>query len=782
MKYIRNYYDYIVCFLILVFVVFHDMSIFLISGTHTNHAGFDMLSWYGIFQYFFESASSGILPYWNPYSHGGEPFYFLYSMSRLLDPLIIMPVILTKLFSPDLLFIYHWHHAVRLFFFLLGQFLLIKYLFKGKFITIVLFVMAITPVVITITYFSTRKIDTICWVPWIILFAIRAYKENSGKMILLSSYFLGMYIGANNYFAIFFLTFCAIFLFFFVITDYREIWSFLKGNSLYIVAGFAIVCLLSLPLIVANIDKGSIFPVLRLFGVRDLLDQFLSTGSFYQPFEKTFAAHSENVNIYAGAYMPLNRLMEVILITFLNGNADADEPFFLLCGILIATKFRYRIHLLLTCVVLALFAAGDTFIYRFFYKLIPVFKMIRHTDGYIDIYQILKLIFIGFGIFVFLEDNHKTKWFKIIISSAILVVFYYIGLLTPSYYYLLILPLFFLDFNRFKGLFSKIPFDNLKTPQQVRKVLLFVVLSVIVIGHYKHGFIKFTTPSLRAEAANTLNPIYNNDFKPRPIAYDPSRILCLPRPGYILLESYITKVSTAASTFLEPPTGKTAADIPYLKLCKDSVVGPRDIYWPRDYTALYLLGERNINSFLDVMGVGMDNIRFYPVGNVFSLDKQNVLKFFDDYYHDADPSKRRITEKVMFIEHSSGSYASNSINDKVYESIEQSVKLNFTYEVLSFNANRIKIRVNAMTDGFLLYNDTYDKHWRAYVNGEEQKVLVANTAFKAIELKKGEYVVDFKYKPILFDTAVKIYILINVIFFGYFIYILFRTTKKQDGK
>ena len=48
-----------------------------------------------------------------------------------------------------------------------------------------------------------------------------------------------------------------------------------------------------------------------LFGVRIYLinsfDRF-----FYQPFEKTLAAHSENVNIYAGAYMPLDSLKGVL--------------------------------------------------------------------------------------------------------------------------------------------------------------------------------------------------------------------------------------------------------------------------------------------------------------------------------------------------------------------------------------------------------------------------------------------------------------------------------------
>jgi len=591
-------------------------------------------------------------------------------------------------------------------------------------------------------------------------------------MILTAGYFIGIFIGASNYHFIYFLVFCVIFLFFFLITNYKRFWEFLKINYLAISGGVFVVCLLSLPLVAANMDKSSVFPVSRVFGVRDLLDQMLQSGMFYQPFGRTF----NSTSVYA-AYtkIPLHAMLNDLLKLFFNSRAD--EILFFLCGVIIA-RFRYKFHLILTIIILCFFAApGNIPIYSFFYEYFPILRMVRQVGGYTLIFATLKLIFIGYGIFAFLEINQGEKWwgkwYKITVISTTLVIFYYIGLLTPKYYYLLPLPLFFFPFDGIKRLFSQLQFCNPITPEQIRRALLFVLLLISGIGHYEGGFIRFTNASLRVDTENSLNPIYNNDFRPKPIVYNPSRILCLPRPGYILLEPFITKTTTALTTILEPPEGKTPADIPYLKLCKDSVVGPREIYWPKDYAYIYLLGEKNINPFIDIMGVNLNNIRFYSYDNIVRLDRQSVIKFFDSYYNNTQPAKTRITESVLFLEDNSKSYTQNDLKAIVEEKINNSQKNSFTYEVIGFNTNYIKIKVNTLADGFLLYNDMYDKYWKSYVEGKEQKILRANTAFKAIEIRKGNSVVEFRYNPVFFNVAVKVYVLINIIFLCFFIFIAF---------
>jgi hypothetical protein len=67
----------------------------LIDGTHTFRVR-DTVSWTAQFYFFVEAATKGIIPFWNPYNHGGEPFYFFISIFQFFNPLILLPILLAK--------------------------------------------------------------------------------------------------------------------------------------------------------------------------------------------------------------------------------------------------------------------------------------------------------------------------------------------------------------------------------------------------------------------------------------------------------------------------------------------------------------------------------------------------------------------------------------------------------------------------------------------------------------------------------------------------------------
>jgi uncharacterized membrane protein YfhO len=52
--------------------------------------------------------------------------------------------------------------------------------------------------------------------------------------------------------------------------------------------------------------------------------------------------------------------------------------------------------------------------------------------------------------------------------------------------------------------------------------------------------------------------------------------------------------------------------------------------------------------------------------------------------------------------------------------------------------------------GYLVLADTYYPGWRVAVNGEEQPILRANHAFRAVALPEGESHVAFRYDPLSF--------------------------------
>jgi uncharacterized membrane protein YfhO len=50
-------------------------------------------------------------------------------------------------------------------------------------------------------------------------------------------------------------------------------------------------------------------------------------------------------------------------------------------------------------------------------------------------------------------------------------------------------------------------------------------------------------------------------------------------------------------------------------------------------------------------------------------------------------------------------------------------------------------------DGVLVVFNSYEKGWRAEVNGNAARVLPADAAFQAIRLPAGEHAVELRYRP-----------------------------------
>jgi len=70
--------------------------------------------------------------------------------------------------------------------------------------------------------------------------------------------------------------------------------------------------------------------------------------------------------------------------------------------------------------------------------------------------------------------------------------------------------------------------------------------------------------------------------------------------------------------------------------------------------------------------------------------------------------------------------------------------------IINYKPTYIKINVNTAHPGFLVLSDSYYPGWNAYINGSRTDILRANYAFRAVELPKGENVVEFKYEPLSF--------------------------------
>lgn len=68
-------------------------------------------------------------------------------------------------------------------------------------------------------------------------------------------------------------------------------------------------------------------------------------------------------------------------------------------------------------------------------------------------------------------------------------------------------------------------------------------------------------------------------------------------------------------------------------------------------------------------------------------------------------------------------------------------------QFVSYEDQEVKIKTQSSNDGFLFLSDTYYPGWKAYVDGQEKKIYLANYAFRAVEVPKGDHEVIFRYEP-----------------------------------
>jgi hypothetical protein len=71
-------------------------------------------------------------------------------------------------------------------------------------------------------------------------------------------------------------------------------------------------------------------------------------------------------------------------------------------------------------------------------------------------------------------------------------------------------------------------------------------------------------------------------------------------------------------------------------------------------------------------------------------------------------------------------------------------------ETLSYGPNAMEYRVETGKECYLVFSEVYYPGWRAFVDGEEQEMLRADYAFRAIRLGPGTHSVRIRYTPLYF--------------------------------
>ena len=138
--------------------------------------GHDTLYWFfPVYHFFADNLLRGRFPYWNPFSHAGEPFYPVLLQLRMLEPVTFLSMALGSLFTSDLVTLFNWDRVARG---LLGS--LGAYLFLRQWATHWVTRISLIPVLLWSSFFlaalrQTGTIDGFISAPYVAYFLFRIF-------------------------------------------------------------------------------------------------------------------------------------------------------------------------------------------------------------------------------------------------------------------------------------------------------------------------------------------------------------------------------------------------------------------------------------------------------------------------------------------------------------------------------------------------------------------------------------------------------------------------------
>ncbi len=103
-----------------------------------------------------------------------------------------------------------------------------------------------------------------------------------------------------------------------------------------------------------------------------------------------------------------------------------------------------------------------------------------------------------------------------------------------------------------------------------------------------------------------------------------------------------------------------------------------------------------------------------------------------------------------------------------------------TVSFLIDRGERVKLRADVLTTGYLVLDDSYYPGWDARVDGHPEKVVPANENFRAVAVTPGVHMIEFRYRPASFRISAILSILTAVALFASTLVLL--TRRRRGGR
>ncbi len=720
------------CFLYLIFLL-QEMLIFgKATLTHDN------LFWnYPIFSFFAKNIGLGHVPFWNPFEHGGEPFYPLISQSRFWEPLTLTIIFLGKFIVNDVLILYNWNRVLLTVWMAFGVYLVFRPLAKH-----ILTRVSLVPILLFSSIFlgSFRQdgiLSQFLWVPYMLYFLLKILEspEDCWRHWIL----LGVTIGINCQSYFFASSWLFLFLFLAGILLFKRdlLFSLLARKNF--ISKFTltalIIGLMMAPNIVLFLENNSyVFPARMVdFSYENLPPQ----GGPVQYEPHTLITQKSGIKMpyryieFTGSFSTLWDFLQMIAP---NGNMYIQGPSantwgttseaymyigFLpwsiaLLGLFFGKDFLKRVWIFLL-IAFGLFMLGPPgYLHKFLYCIFPPLWFVRHTHTFVLFFMFPLLYFYILGC-NFLLSNWKKSYFETNTFKEKIPLFLFFAV---------ILTLFLLVLY-----YGKDKIDFIKVSLQ----LLFLPWALLFwMRRYKNSensFFKNAPQILGTVFCLVLVGDLIYQFKKTSYLYNQKKD-----------SQFILKSDRAIKNFSPPKK--------------------REIY-PKSSPE------------------GGQQLRYYGLLN---LQPYAFSPLFEETYSNKDPMefalKNRRWNSLLLLKDYYQLIHSNLPSSELRElfaigkapfQFKCSEKSNFRYSIEANNYRYDFFTLITQGDkkGVLSWSDSYDKNWKARLNGKEAILFKENGLFKAIDLPAGNHTVEFSYEPTWFIRSLMIFygtILLSVLF------------------
>jgi hypothetical protein len=786
-------------------------SFYILSGITPNH---DSIEWAGASHYFYSSVAEGIIPYWNPYSQCGTPFFVNFQSFGLLEPSQFIFALIQKLIHCTTLTTYLLHYLFCYFIFIIGAFFLIAFLTKNRrvafFFSIVL-LLAVFPMYGR----QNATILSFFMIPFLFLALLRFFetekKHQKGILLfatsLLLAFSLHVYIPIGAIF--YFLLFVAA-AFVFKIAEIQGTLRFLlsKAGFFWVFLSavvFLMVCAPVLALYQEFYKFNELLPTVRFLqkNGQNLVRLFatdLPCGIFAQGLTNHLKVSLTWPNIIGLFWEPVSTGWSTLGVSASEVRTFCGI-FPLVCALSTYKTFKNKhTRLFLTMAFATIFIACN---FKWTPEALPGFTQalmmmvfpplqsleVLQNFGGLFVFFIIILAAIGFETIMHLRKENVVSltlaylpfkmvllggliaykiWLSPVIyatSGAIMVQHAAGHWLTMRQLYIIVLvispPIFafiFFSSPKLLSLFKQVPFKRL-----VQLVVLTTFLELFIfILFYTNVNVEVLYRKYHDISAKgrLFDPKRSGNFLDFRKAFSAPPIFFNSFFGYDIYEETKSAFPNIVRNFFLLSGGK--------QLVGDNTVvtAPWDHFYMTRYYYDYLANV-SLDRQLAISSVTRPILDFYPSKNVIFLQsKYDVVERLNSQ----PPREQIYIEKNPAIRHPNckpsdfykpENYFKLSPNDTqkfeaaLDEKSFQNSKFEFTLE--GYDANTFSLSVSVLEDGHLYYGDGYSRHWKAYVDDRLIQIQKTNINFKSVPINAGSHRVKFVYDPKDFKRALHWY-------------------------